>query len=62
MDYKKWQFIKFKSFVNNINKMLEKCEEGSMEMLCIEDESQDFLGLAIFVLYKDFSSPCLVVL
>lgn len=34
--------------------MLEKCEEGSMEMLCIEDESQDFLGLAIFVLYKDF--------
>lgn len=33
--------------------MLEKCKEGAMELLCIEDEKQDFWGLAIFVLYKD---------
>ena len=35
--------------------MLEKEKEGSMELLCIEDDAQGFLGLAIFVLYKDLA-------
>lgn len=35
--------------------MLEKCKEGSMELLCIEDDEQRFLGLAIFVFYEDLA-------
>lgn len=35
--------------------MLEKCQDGSMEMLSIEDEENNFLGLAIFVLYDDLA-------
>lgn len=35
--------------------MLDKCQEGSMEMLAIEDDNHEFLGLAIFVLYEDMA-------
>lgn len=35
--------------------ILDKCEEGSMEILVIEDEKQEFLGLAIFVFYEDMA-------
>lgn len=35
--------------------MLDKCEEGTMEMLSIEHENQEFLGLAIFVFHKDMA-------
>lgn len=35
--------------------MLEKCEEGSMEMLTIENDGGEFLGLAIFVFYEDMA-------
>lgn len=33
--------------------ILAKAEEGSMEILVIEDESGTFLGLAITILYRD---------
>ena len=32
--------------------ILEKCREGSMQILKIEDENQDFLGLVIMILHK----------
>lgn len=35
--------------------MLDKCQEGAMEMLSIEDDNQEFLGLAIFVFYEDLA-------
>lgn len=35
--------------------ILQKCKEGSMEILKIEDENKSFIGLVIMILYKDLA-------
>lgn len=48
-----------KAFPSNERKpfpiILQKCKEGSMEILKIEDEKQTFIGLVIMILYKDLA-------
>ncbi|MBO5051477.1 MAG: GNAT family N-acetyltransferase, partial [Clostridia bacterium] len=35
--------------------ILKKSDEGSMEILSIEEDDGSFLGLAIFILYKELA-------
>lgn len=35
--------------------ILEKCKEGTMEILKIEDDASNFVGLVMMVLYKDLA-------
>ena len=35
--------------------ILEKCQEGSMQILKIENENNDFLGLVIMILHNDLA-------